>query len=565
MSTGLLRTIDWGTEQDDLTVTVFFVPAGQTRDGYTSDGFTAYERAQFEKVFERIENVTNLTFVTSTNPFADFQLVLDTNEVQFLPPDDQFLGYFYPPEEFNAGIGVFNGNFWDREAGGDLRMGGAGFATILHEVMHGLGLAHPHDRGGISTKMQGVTRAFDDLGDFDLNQGIFTAMTYNGGHVVGRAPPGHGRYGFEAGPMALDIALLQEKYGANTTFQAGDTTFDLPGVNAGGTMWRAIWDTGGDDLMRYEGDLDAVIDLRAATLLEEVGGGGYASYARGISGGFTIANGVVIENATSGAGDDWLRGNDAANTLRAGEGADTLNGGAGDDRLYAGRQNDAVSGAKGADRLWGGKGDDALQGGTGADTLWGEGGRDSLTGGNGADMLDGGGGDDRLDGGNDTDTLDGQGGDDRLWGRDRVDLLRGRKGEDVLYGGGADDTLLGGNGDDRLIGGRGADKLSGQGGADVFVWNDIRDSTAGQTDRITDFQTGRDLLDLDAIDADVTLAGNQAFAFIGTNAFSAAGQIRIESAGGTLRVLADHDGDGIADFVLELAGLATLSASDILL
>ena len=35
----------------------------------------------------------------------------------------------------------------------------------MHEVLHGLGLAHPHDTGGTSTVMQGVRSDFDDYGD----------------------------------------------------------------------------------------------------------------------------------------------------------------------------------------------------------------------------------------------------------------------------------------------------------------------------------------------------------------------------------------------------------------
>ena len=63
----------------------------------------------------------------------------------------------------------------------------------------------------------------------------------------------------------------------------------------------------------------------------QVGGGGFVSYAYGIYGGFTIANGVVIENATSGGGNDTLVGNAAANVLNGGAGADRMTGGAGKD------------------------------------------------------------------------------------------------------------------------------------------------------------------------------------------------------------------------------------------
>ncbi|MGJ3629135.1 M10 family metallopeptidase C-terminal domain-containing protein [Sphingomonas sp. MMS24-JH45] len=89
----------------------------------------------------------------------------------------------------------------------------------------------------------------------------------------------------------------------------------------------------------------------------EVGGGGRVSYANGIFGGFTIANGVVIENATGGSGNDKLVGNDVANTLKGNAGKDLLVGGLGDDRLEGGVGTDWLNGGAGNDTLVGGKGD----------------------------------------------------------------------------------------------------------------------------------------------------------------------------------------------------------------
>ena len=73
------------------------------------------------------------------------------------------------------------------------------------------------------------------------------------------------------------------------------------------------------------------------------------SYAYGIYGGFTIANGVTIENARSGSGNDMLTGNDAANSLSSGAGNDTLSGNGGNDVLVGGGGSDTLSGGAGAD------------------------------------------------------------------------------------------------------------------------------------------------------------------------------------------------------------------------
>ena len=67
----------------------------------------------------------------------------------------------------------------------------------------------------------------------------------------------------------------------------------------------------------------------------------------------------------------------------------------------------------------------------------------------------------------------------------------------TLSGGGGNDTLIGGAGNDRLIGGTGVDNLTGGGSGDTFVFL-LGDSSAasGQHDRITDFVSGTDHIDL---------------------------------------------------------------------
>lgn len=109
-----------------------------------------------------------------------------------------------------------------------------------------------------------------------------------------------------------------------------------------------------------------------------------------------------------------------------------------------------------------------------------------------------------LTGTGDADALDGRGGDDLLQGGAGNDRLRGGSGADELDGGTGDDTLDGGSGDDVLSGGAGADtlttdagvdRLTGGEGADVFVLETISLAQRTETDRISDFETGRDILE----------------------------------------------------------------------
>lgn len=363
-----LASLDWGgTTLPSNTITVYFAPAGGEIEGYISEGFNDYEIQQFEAAFDLVEAVADVTFVITDDPDADLTVGLDTDEIGARG----FLGYFNPPGTRNEGAGVFNGAAWEREPGGGLELGGNDFVTITHELLHGMGLAHPHDTGGRSEVMSGVEGEFGDYGDYDLNQGVFTTMSYNAGNPGGVPGDPDFLYGYEAGPMALDIALLQEKYGANTTTAAGDDVYYLPDQNASGTYWFCIWDVGGTDMIRYDGSADVTIDLREATLQTEAGGGGFLSSAYGIAGGYTIANGVVIENATSGSGFDMLTGNNANNRLDGGGSADGLFGGAGKDQLKGGDGGDYLDGESGNDVLFGEEGEDKLVGGDDRDLLFG--------------------------------------------------------------------------------------------------------------------------------------------------------------------------------------------------
>lgn len=179
---------------------------------------------------------------------------------------------------------------------------------------------------------------------------------------------------------------------------------------------------------------------------------------------------------------------------------------------------------------------------SGADNMRGNIGNDTLLGYGGNDRLSGSDGNDRLFSGVGADTVNGGQGNDKLIGSG---------GADQLAGGTGNDALSGGNDDDVLVGGLGRDRLAGNAGNDRFDFDFIKETPLAFGDFIADFTQGEDHIDLSSIDADTSIANNQDFSFIGTDAFSGvAGELRyVQTATSTL-IRGDVNGDGRGDFTI---------------
>jgi Ca2+-binding RTX toxin-like protein len=111
-----------------------------------------------------------------------------------------------------------------------------------------------------------------------------------------------------------------------------------------------IWDGSGahDQIQAGSGAGACTINLQDAPLTGP-DAGGFVSWMKGIAGGFTIANGANIEDATGGAGADTITGNELSNILIGLAGNDTLRGLDGGDYLTAGLGKDSLWGGDGAD------------------------------------------------------------------------------------------------------------------------------------------------------------------------------------------------------------------------
>ncbi|NOC83473.1 M10 family metallopeptidase C-terminal domain-containing protein, partial [Ruegeria sp. HKCCD6428] len=345
-----------------------------------TQAWTAEYKAEFRAALSAIEAVANVTFVESGSASADLVEVIAPTSFFSNP---RTLGYHYTPSR-NPSEGAFNTAYWTAGTNGNGDPGGFFFTTLLHELGHALGLGHPHDTGLGTTVMNGVTSPFDSFGTGSLNQGVYTVMSYNDGWTEKNGILSvNATYGGSTGLGALDIAALQAMYGANTNHNSANNTYTLPWANVAGTGYQSIWDTGGNDTIQHVGSSKARIDLRAATLDYSETGGGVVSYAEGIKGGFTIAHGVVIENAIGGTGDDVIVGNTAQNVLNGNHGHDkiySVSDGTNNNTVYGGLGNDTIylANGSGADQVFGGQGDDwaivtnnagSFSGGSGTDTI----------------------------------------------------------------------------------------------------------------------------------------------------------------------------------------------------
>ena len=135
-------------------------------------------------------------------------------------------------------------------------------------------------------------------------------------------------------------------------------------------------------------------------------------------------------------------------------------------------------------------------------------------------------------------------------------MLYGGSGNDNLYGGTGNDVLQGGSGNDWVRGNEGVDQNHGNAGADRFLFDDGETGVGlGNRDVIHDFaRVEGDKIDVDWIDANSGLAGDQDFAFVYANEFSAVGQLRYVNYAGYTVIEGNSGGSLAADFQIQLSG-----------
>lgn len=294
---------------------------------------------------------------------AGSEINLSLTESTYLFPSTSIwaLGFFPNP---NGDAGYYSGAAGDiylniNSAANNLPSyapGSAGWALLLHEIGHTLGLKHPHDDGGTGRP------TFSQFGINSLDLDVFTIMSYDDAadwNLITWDP---------ATPMILDVLALQALYGKNFATNAGDTTHFVSNTRSYSTTWDA---SGIDTINASRATEGWAIDLPTAawSSIVDTKVGAAVPISQFTTNSPTTFNWLAgdFENVVGSRFSDRITANQFDNLIFGGGGNDTLEGGLGiDTAIYSG----SIS------RYQGSIGEQTII----QDTLFNGDGRDTLTG-----------------------------------------------------------------------------------------------------------------------------------------------------------------------------------------
>jgi len=348
----LLIGQQWGPLFGEHINLSYSIPQGNTYwvedyAGNEPSNWSALNSSQinaFRMTLNAWAEVANITFIEVDDEltYGDIRIAFS----QIVSDNPTAAGWAYIPGEPDE-----SGDIWlDRFAGGTYQPTSFGYTTVLHELGHALGLAHPFEsKDNNDSLLVGVenTSQYSIMSNNDFD-GVGSTFTTTG-------PNSYNWYPVQpTTPMLYDLLAIQYLYGANLTTRTGDDTYVFSNSRA---ELQTIWDAGGSDTFDLSNqNTDLRVDLNDGRFssigIKETWDDNLGIVVSAANDNIAIAYDAIIENVIGGAGDDILTGNQFNNQLKGGLGSNILIGGQGiDTAIYDGSFSDYFLANKGFGQL----------------------------------------------------------------------------------------------------------------------------------------------------------------------------------------------------------------------
>ncbi len=344
----LLNALIGGRQWTSTNITYSFIGSGSMYSTSYPDksfwsGISSFDSAQIaasKSALSAWSNVANITF----SQVADNSTVAGTLRFGFssghawgnaaatayLPNSSASGGDMFFNPDASDSVDSFLNTFWYS----DFLAGDFSYMTLLHEIGHAIGLKHPFDTTSDNSAIS--TGLLDSVAGSTL-----MSYTRDSAH-----PDATGFSYYPTTLMPLDMLAVQYIYGANTSFNSGNTTYSFSDAN-GKTYFETIWDGGGINTIAFTGATNSILDLREGRgsyvgnpVYEHTASQSYAYTTPNLY----IAHGTTIsEVRLSGLGNDQITLNSKGNTVAAGGGNDTIVTQGGNDTVDGGDGRDTVT------------------------------------------------------------------------------------------------------------------------------------------------------------------------------------------------------------------------------